>query len=191
MTLLTRPSGARALLGLALIALSLALGLLILSTAAVAQETTPEATDAATETPEADDCTEQIDRFVRLCSASYDAESGEARITLEAEASQPVTLTDATGVMEGGEVNRRRATVVDRSTVAIDATSFKGQVAVTVDTGRTLYAVPIESGSSLQSPHESDWLALLAGVLIVPGSAFAVKRRRDRKRRKGVIRVDG
>ena len=95
------------------------------------------------------ECTEQIDDRTAICSVDY--EDGFVVLDLYSDRTQVVTLVDATGVMEGGEINREtrplRADGV--TTIRFRATESGGDVAITVDTGRVLYGIPVESRSSL------------------------------------------
>jgi len=112
---------------------------------AAAQET-----PANTSTPTAESV-EQIDRNTRLISAEYDEESGEARITLESETLQDVTLTDASGLLQGGETATRTVTLRpgERTTVTIPATKVNGYVVVSIATRTTLYGEPIETSADM------------------------------------------
>lgn len=140
---------------------------------------------------ESEGCNEHIDDETALCGYHYDAGAGEVVLTLYSDRPQRVTLTDAGAFMTGGEVNRQRATLNGRSEVRLAVTEYNGFVGVSVDTGRTLYAVPIETSSSLSAPKESDLLALLAGIVIVPAAAVGVYRVREELRDDGVMRIDG
>lgn len=169
----------RALLAVLLLGLSALLAVGILAGAVSGQESP---TETPTETGE-EECTEHVDRFVSICSAHYDSRSGEAVLEVEADAPQSVVLTDATGVMLGGEIERQRLQVNGRSTLRMPATEFDGQVAVTLDTGRVLYAVPLEEqtrwfdGDATWETAQLAGAGAATGVLLVTG--LLAYRRRD------------
>jgi len=100
----------------------------------------------ATGPPEGD----HIDNSTILVSTSYDNSTGDntVRVTLYSKTIQRVTLTDAGGVFNEGEVNQRSVTLSPRenTTIAIDTTRIEtGFVGVTLATSDTLYAVPIQT----------------------------------------------
>ena len=136
-------------------------------------------------------CTEHIDDVTSICTYHYDSDAGEIVMTLYSERPQRVTLTDAGAFMTGGEVNRARHTLKGRSKVRFAVTEYEGFVGLSVDTGRTLYAVPVETGTALSAPKESDFLALLAGLVVVPIGAVGIYRLREEMRDDGVLRIDG
>lgn len=155
------------------------------SSSSSASTTSPNATDPAA------DCTERIDAIVSLCSAEYNDDTGTATLMMHSTRAQRVVVTDAAAFMSGGEVERRTYTLDGVSEIEMPVTEYQGMVGVSVDTQRVLYAVPLGQGYTLASPHESDIMALVTGIFVVPFAALAYKKWRDRKRRKGVQRVDG
>jgi len=98
-------------------------------------------TPAPSPTPETESCSEFIDARTTLCAAEYD--NGTMSIILLSDGDQRLTLTDAGGALEQGLVERRTVVVYDdeRTEVEIPVTEASGRVAVTIDTGRKLYAV--------------------------------------------------
>lgn len=171
--------GARALIGMGLLLvagiLTVAILVAVLGSAASAQ--TP--TEAGNGTQ--DECTQHIDRFVSLCSAEI--VDGEVVLELESDANQQVVVTDAAGVMEGGRVTRESFVIRGRSTVRMPITTYDGIAAVTVDTGRVLYAIPLEERESWFQ-GEADWsTAQVAGAGGTIGALVVVGvvawRRRD------------
>jgi hypothetical protein len=125
---------------------------------AAAQETPANAT-----TPEG---TEQIDRNTRLISAEYDEESGEAVVTIESDTLQDVTLTDASGLLKGGETAQRTVTLRpgERTTVTIPATKSGGYVVVAIATRTTLYGEPIETSADVFQ-GSATWETVQAGAV--------------------------
>jgi hypothetical protein len=138
--------------------------------AVAAQENATNATDATDDLPDdrLDDCTEHIDNVTTLCSAEY--ENGRITLELHSDRPQRVTLTDAGGMMEGGEITQQTSHLSEgRNTVHISVTQHNGFAGVTVNTGRTLYAVPVEQDSSLIGPPwtaQDVQLSALAGAVV-------------------------
>lgn len=144
------------------------LALAALATVAAAPAAAQE-TPANTSTPEG---TEQIDRNTRLISAEYDEERGEARVTIESETLQDITLTDASGLLQGGETAQRTVTLRpgERTTVTIPATKANGYVVVSIATRTTLYGEPIETSADVFQ-GSATWETVQAGAV---GGAFGV-----------------
>lgn len=96
-----------------------------------------------------DECTVHIDQHVSLCSAEY--RDGEVVLELRSDRPETITVTDAGGIMNGGEILRKDYVLRSdrRSTVRMPVTKANGFVGVTIDTGRTLYGVPLETSSTL------------------------------------------
>jgi hypothetical protein len=96
-----------------------------------------------------DECTIHIDRFVSICSAEY--RNGEAILELRSDRRESITVTDAGGMMRPGEILRRDFIVRSdrRTTIRMPVTKANGFAGVTIDTGRTLYGVPLDSSSRL------------------------------------------
>jgi hypothetical protein len=125
---------------------------LSLASPALAQNQTD--TDAL-ENADLDNCEEPeaIDAVTVLCSAEIDGEYAE--LVLKSDINQRVTLTDAGAFMEPGPINRqtfRLREEEEKNTVRIRITQVDGFAGVSVDTGRVLYAVPIEQDSELIGP---------------------------------------
>jgi len=137
---------------------------------------------------------ERIDNSTVVLDSSYSSRTGRATLTIRSERLQTVTLSDAGGFLSGGEIAQNSVILKAGSTqdITVDATKVDGYVGVSVATPTTLYAVPIETRSTLfDPPTESDFLALVIGVLLVLVSAWGLKRRKDRVEDEGVVRVDG
>ena len=119
-------------------------------------------------------CTEQIDDRTAICSVDY--ADGHVVIDLYSDRTQIVTLTDAGGIMQGGEINRetRPLRAEGITTVRFRATSHDGFVGVSIDTGRVLYGVPVETRSAMfggpWTSSDAQAAALGAGVSV----SFAV-----------------
>lgn len=113
---------------------------------------------------------EPIDSNTALCSASYNGD--RVVLVLKSDRTQRVTLTDAGAFMEGGVVNRQRFVLREGelNTVRLRATKVNGYVGVSVDTGDTLFAVPIETSSPIIGGPWSASDAQAAGV----GGALSV-----------------
>jgi len=94
-------------------------------------------------------CDEVVDSRTRLCNAEY--RNGTIHLTLKSDGAQILTITDAGGALERGEVRRRQVTVPDDRpvTIAMPATEHSNKAAVTIDTGSALYAVPVTTGTTL------------------------------------------
>jgi hypothetical protein len=62
-----------------------------------------------------------------------------------------VTITDGAALMTGGEIRRenRMLREDERNTIRFPVTQYRGMSAVTIDTGTTLYGVPLEEPSTL------------------------------------------
>ena len=140
---------------------------LSLASPALAQNATqsdlPEGLDLEScEKPEA------IDSSTVLCSAEVKGEYAE--LVLRSDLDQRITVTDAGGIMEPGPINRQRYTLREdeENTVRIKITQVDGFAGVSVDTGRVLYAVPIEQDSELIGPP---WGPTDAQMAALGGSA--------------------
>lgn len=96
-------------------------------------------------------CNERIDETLRLCGATY--RDGTAIVELYSTKADRLTLTDAAAFMSGGEIFRDSTTVYEgRNIVRVPATQNKGFSGVSVDTGSTLYAVPITNVTQQSRP---------------------------------------
>jgi len=123
---------------------------------------------------------EAIDANTVLCESELDGDTAE--LVLRSDRDQRITLTDAGGVMAGGEVNRQRFTLREdeANTVRFRVTTSQGFAGVTIDTGPVLYAVPLETSTTLIGPpwSESDVQlgALAAGLSTAIVSGVVVLR---------------
>jgi hypothetical protein len=99
---------------------------------------------------------EAIDAYTVLCESELDGDTAE--LVLRSDRDQRITLTDAGGVMAGGEVNRQRFTLREdeANTVRFRVTTSQGFAGVTIDTGPVLYAVPLETSTTLIGPPWSE-----------------------------------
>jgi len=90
----------------------------------------------------------QIDSTISLVSSSYNPDSGTVTLVFDSPASRRVTLSDAGGFLEGGEVNRRTITVDGRTAAefAVSETD-RGYVGVSISTDQVLYAEIVRSPS--------------------------------------------
>ncbi len=118
--------------------------------------------------------TERVDSDTRLVDATYNPSDGTARITLRTDGPTAITLTDAAGFIEGGEVERRSVVVDGEETIVIPVTRVDGYVAVGISTDETLYAVPIETRSRLFRGTAQWGYVWLAGLLGVVGGSGTV-----------------
>mgnify|MGYP000704722566 CR=1 FL=1 len=90
----------------------------------------------------------QIDSTISLVSASYNPDSGTVTLVFDSPASRRVTLSDAGGFLEGGEVNRRTITVDGRTAAEFAVTETdRGYVGVSIATDQVLYAEIVRSPS--------------------------------------------
>jgi hypothetical protein len=128
-------------------------------------------------------CSERIESGLRLCGSKY--ENGAAVVELLSDGPDSLTLTDVAKFMKGGEMNRGTVTIYEgRNTVRFPATRHKGFSGVSIDTGNTLYAVPItqvQNQSSRPAISYGNVQGLLA-VTAVGAGAFtflSVRRKRD------------
>jgi hypothetical protein len=102
-------------------------------------------TNMTTSTTIPEDCTEWIDESTAICSESYDSESGQAEIVIYSERARRVTVTDVGGSLKRGPVNREVHHLPEgRGTITLTLEEYNNQAGVTIDTGSTLYAVPIK-----------------------------------------------
>lgn len=92
---------------------------------------------------------EAIDRVTTLCDT--DLEDDNAHLTFHSEVNQSVTLSDAGAFLEGGEVRQRTVelTAGETTTVRFPVTTVRGESGVSIDTTRSLYAVPLSQSRTL------------------------------------------
>lgn len=135
---------------------------------------------------------ERIDESTVLVSASYDRGSGTATVVLRSSRPQTVTVTDAGGIFEGGDISRRRLVIPQgRSEITIPVTESRGFVGVSIATSQTLYGVPLERGTSVDPPVRSWVLAVLGGVASAIAAVWLINARRETLADEGVLRIDG
>lgn len=139
-------------------------------------ETNTTETERSVSIDVGDDCAtpEPIGDDLMLCGWTLDG--GEATLRFKADRYMRITLTDAGGIMAGGEVTRRTATVRPDtiSSVPVDVTTHRNFAGVTVDTGATLYAVPMQEQTSLLpgSPQSEDPAIAATVVFLLFASAI-------------------
>jgi hypothetical protein len=122
--------------------------LLVGSVAAQESVTTPNTQTGSAEQPQA--C-EVIDSQTSLCNAEL--EDGSAVLTIRSEENQRITFTDAGAFVAGGVVETQTRTITDgRSEIVFPVTQHNGFAGVSISTDDVLYAVPLESQSSMLKP---------------------------------------
>lgn len=114
------------------------------------------ATGAATFQDEINNTTEtetgeRIDSDLELLSSSYDSEGGTATLTFRSDGATAVTLADAGGFVNGGEITRRTVVLQDgRNSVQLPVTETDaGYVGVTIATQEVLYGEVINTQQML------------------------------------------
>lgn len=153
--------------------------------AAAVEDAETTATDTPTPAHEVEDATETIDNHTSIVAARYDREAGEVTLVLESTTRQFVTVTDAGGVFKGGEINRRRAYLQPgRNRISLVVTEVNGNAAVTVDTGDTLYGIPVRRAGSNPLEQVAPTSAWVGGVTIAV-SMFAFAAWREMKKEHG------
>jgi hypothetical protein len=113
----------------------------------------------------------QIDPATTLVESEVVDRGGQlvARLTLRSDIQQLITLTDAGGVWEGGEVTTRRIRLDEgETTVEIPVTETdQGGIAVTIATDSVLYAVPLQAQRGGLLPEDGDdSVAFLVGLTL-------------------------
>lgn len=137
----------------------------------------------------------KIDDSLGVVNATYDEDSGMARVVLWSGIPQRVVLTDAGGVLEGGQIDRRRTTLSPGETaIEIPATRTQsGRVVVSIGSEESLYALPIEAGAPPMFEGDPTWeTARIAGASGFAGGLLIVALiawRRARGGREEVTRV--
>lgn len=140
----------------------------------------------ATDTPDASR-SERIDQNTRLVSAEYNADTGEAVITLESDSLQDVVITDAGDFMAGGVVDQRTVQFRpdERATIRMPVTKHEGYVGISITTRTgTLYAVPMKARGTGTNPFSQvaptlAWLGGAGTVMTMTGYAAVRTRRSD------------
>lgn len=164
-------------------ALSLLLAIALAGAAAPAA--TAQTANVSADDP-GQDCTESIDNVTAICSSTVETRGTEKVAVLVVQSSiyQRVTVTDAGAVWLGGDVPRRSPRLQEgRNTVTIPVNEHNGAMALTIDTGRTLYGEPLTRGGGALlpgSPSATDPLVVGGTVTLVfvvgmPVSFWAVR----------------
>jgi len=112
---------------------------------------------------------EQIDENLRLVSSSYNPSTGTATLVLESDGATAVTLSDAGGFMDGGEINRRTVVADNgRTTVEFAVTETdRGYVGVSIATENVLYGEVIQAPNLSPFSDSSGTVGWIAGAGIV------------------------
>lgn len=155
--------------------------LFVLAPPAAAQS--PDDLPGQNETNQEPPAHERIDEHTQLVDANL--VDGTAVLMIKSSKNQKITITDAGAMMRGGEIPRQDFIVREGeiTTIRMDVYSENGFAGVTVDTGSTLWAVPLEDPYTFLpgGPTTSDvQLAGLTGLATtgILALAIAVKRRR-------------
>lgn len=165
--------------------LLLVLALLPATVTAAAVEDAGEPTATATPTVEVEDATTAIDNVTSVVSARYDRDTGTATLVIESKINQRVVVTDAGGVFEGGEITRKTTYLQKgKNTVRLSVTEIRGNAAVTVDTGRTLYGIPVKRTGANPLEKVRATSAWIGGVVIAV-SMFVLAAWREMKKEHG------
>jgi hypothetical protein len=169
----------------------LSIALVTAAAPAVAQEQPGNATSTTTDSqPEG----ERISQNLVLVDSGYDGD-GTATVTLRTDSTTAVTLTDAGGFMDGGEI-ARKTVVLDPGThtVSLQVTETElGYVGVSIGTRNVLYGEVINGQQRLLPGLRAEYSgSVLFGAVILAsgigvGSTIgllnwlstAIKKRRD------------
>lgn len=175
----------------AILAVAAAALLLIGPAAAQAQENATQAENGTQGVPDG----EQIDGNTILTSSDYDPATQTASVTIYSETLQQVTITDVSPYMDGGVMRQRTVTLKpgQERTIEIPVEpADNGFVGLSIATNDKLYSVPLERpGIALRPPEPNDAMALLIGVSLPVFGGRAVEWYHARKRKRGVVRIDG
>lgn len=121
---------------------------------------------------------ERIDSSLTLVSSSYDADAGTARIELHADDHVAVTLSDASGFVDGGEITRQTYSLEPGThTIELPATeTSSGLVAVSIATQDVLYGEVIEEQQKLLPGLQSQFSGaeLMASVVVAASVGVGV-----------------
>ena len=162
---------------------------LVTVAALIGAVTAPVAAQAADDLPEPDQTTtddpahQRIDANTQLVEARL--EDGTAVLVLESSETQRITVTDAGAMMAGGEIPRKHYLLKagEKTTVRMDVHVDGVFAGVTIDTGDTLWGIPLESGldflpggATTQDVQVAGITGLLTTGLLALG--IALKRRR-------------
>jgi len=128
-----------------------ALLLVSMSVGTVAAQESGSTIQVETDGSERVETCEVIDSQTSLCDAEL--ENGSAVLTLQSDTNQRITFTDAGAFVAGGVVDTQTRTVTEgRSEIVMPVTQHNGFAGVSISTGDVLYAVPLESQSSMLKP---------------------------------------
>lgn len=117
---------------------------------------------------------ERIDSSLTLVSTAYNQGAGTVTMTFDASEPTAVTLSDAGGFIDGGEINRRTFVADGRETVEFAVTQTdRGYVGVSVATDEVLYGEVIQSPSMSPFSGASGTTGWLGGASIVVLSFIA------------------
>jgi hypothetical protein len=123
-----------------------------------------------------------VDSSTVICSSTLTDDGQYAELVIRSDETQRITLTDAGGFMAGGEINRQTFTVRadEPNTLRLRVTTIDGFAGVSVDTGNTLYAVPLDRSTTLIGPpwsaSDAQIAALFAAISTAGISAIVVLR---------------
>jgi len=153
---------------LLLVVVSLIIPIAVAPVSAQSDGATPTSTSTTTDQGDQDDQDENGNPFVEqlenshecdrpraidsqtvICDVSLDGDV--AVLVLRSDKLQRVTIVDAGGLMQEGEINRGRVTLRpdEPNTVRFPITRHNGFAGVTIDTGEVLYGLPIEDNTAL------------------------------------------
>jgi len=112
---------------------------------------------------------ERIDSSLTLVSSSYHPASGTVTLVLDSDGATAVTLSDAGGFVDGGEINRRTFVAQDgRNTIEFAVTeTSRGYVGVSIATEDVLYAEVVRSPTPSPFRDSSGTVGWMAGAAIV------------------------
>ncbi len=149
------------------VVLALLLAVSGLPTAAAQDSPQPTTTEESTTEEEREGT--RIDSGLRLVSSSYDG-SGTATLVFETDGAKAVTLADAGGFMDGGQINRRTLVLKGEGTHTVEfqvTESDRGYVGVSIATQEVLYGKVIEEPTVSPFSGASGTTGWLGGASIV------------------------
>ena len=156
--------------------------LLSISTApAVAQDTDLPDPDELQTTTASDPAHQRIDANTQLVEARLD--DGNAVLVIKSSETQRLTITDAGAMMAGGNIPRKKYIVKggEKTTIRMDVHTDGGFAGVTIDTGETLWGVPLKDSYEFLpgGPRTQDvQVAGLTGIVFTGLLALLVAFRR-------------
>ena len=146
---------------------------------------TASAQTGANLTDESTPTGERIDNNTVIVDKEYRPEEGRAILTIRSSERQTITLSDAGGFIEGGEIAQNTVRVDANSTqeIGVSVTKVQGFVGVSVATEGTLFAVrlqQLEKSSPGPISYQNAQLLVLLASIGTAGAVFrVVKKRRD------------